>query len=320
MRRGVIVGVVVLGAIVIGFLLWRALAPRAADARALSGYVEGESLYLSPPIAGAVTSVSVVRGQRVTAGAPLFTVDARTLSAERAQAEAQLDQARAQTLAAQDAVRQQSANLAAAQAQAANAARDAARYAGVSSGAVSRQDLDRALTASKNANAGREAAAQQVRAAQSQAAAAKAAADHARAALTESQARLDQLSVKAPASGRIEEVYEQAGEWAPANQPVVSLIPDGKVRLRFYVPEAEMALYQPGRVVQFHCDGCRAGLEAVISYVSPRPEYTPPVIYSLKSRDRMVFLVEAQPRAPEGLSPGLPVDVVPLAPAGASGR
>jgi HlyD family secretion protein len=46
--------------------------------------------------------------------------------------------------------------------------------------------------------------------------------------------------------------------------------------------------------------------------VSPRAEFTPPVIYSLQSRDRLVFLIEALPANPAGLTPGLPIDVVPL--------
>ena len=50
----------------------------------------------------------------------------------------------------------------------------------------------------------------------------------------------------------------------------------------------------PGRQVAFTCDGCPAGLDATISYVSPRPEFTPPVIYPRRAR-QLVFLVEARP-------------------------
>jgi len=312
MRRGVIAVVVIVAAIAGGLLVWRVFAPRPADADVLSGYVEGEALYLAPPISGTVTAVTVVRGQRVRAGAAIFSVDAKALLAERAQAFAQLDQARDQLTAAQAAESQQEANLSGMRAQAGNAVRDAARYTNVSDGAASRQDVERAQTAASSAKATQEAAAEMVRSAAAQVAAATASAAHAEAVGAEAQVRLDQLSVKAPQSGRIEEVFYQTGEWATANQPIVSLIPDGKVKLRFYVPEAQMALYQLGRTVHFACDACAGGQTAVISYVSPRPEYTPPVIYSLKSRDRMVFLVEAQPANAQALTPGLPVDVVPL--------
>ncbi|HEX6073048.1 MAG TPA: hypothetical protein VFY95_08575, partial [Sphingomicrobium sp.] len=82
--------------------------------------------------------------------------------------------------------------------------------------------------------------------------------------------------------------------------------------VRFYVPEREVARYRPGRDVKFSCDGCSSGLSATIRYVSPRPEFTPPIIYSRDSRDRLVFMVEAYPKRPAELQPGLPVDVEPL--------
>ena len=97
-----------------------------------------------------------------------------------------------------------------------------------------------------------------------------------------------------------------------ANQPVVSILPDDRIKVRFFVPEQEVARYRPGRKVRFSCDGCASGLSARISYVSPRPEFTPPVIFSRDSRDRLVFMVEALPQGPARLMPGLPVDVEPL--------
>ena len=124
--------------------------------------------------------------------------------------------------------------------------------------------------------------------------------------------RVGQLAPAAPAAGRVEQVFFQPGEWVSANQSVVSLIPDNKVKVRFYVPEQEIARYRPGQNVRFSCDGCASGLSAKISYVSPRPEFTPPVIFSRDSRDRLVFMVEALPQKPANLMPGLPVDVEPL--------
>jgi HlyD family secretion protein len=108
----------------------------------------------------------------------------------------------------------------------------------------------------------------------------------------------------------VEDVFFQAGEWAPANQPILSLLPDSRIKLRFFVPERALSAYHVGQTVRFACDGCRMGLTARIAYISPRPEFTPPVIYSREARDRLVYLVEAQPSA--RLNPGQPVDVEPL--------
>ena len=107
-------------------------------------------------------------------------------------------------------------------------------------------------------------------------------------------------------------MFFQPGEWVSPNQPIVALLPDNKVKVRFFVPQAEVARYRPGRTVRFSCDGCAPRLQATIRYVSPRPEFTPPIIFSRDSRDRLVFMVEAFPTRPAGLQPGLPVDVEPL--------
>jgi HlyD family secretion protein len=118
------------------------------------------------------------------------------------------------------------------------------------------------------------------------------------------------LSLAAPGKARVEEVFFQQGEWAPANQPILSLLPDDRIKVRFFVPEAQLSAYRVGRTVRFACDGCARGLTARIAYISPRPEFTPPVIYSREARDRLVYMVEAMPSA--RLNPGQPVDVEPL--------
>ena len=120
------------------------------------------------------------------------------------------------------------------------------------------------------------------------------------------------MSPSAPGPARIEEVFFQRGEWAPANQPIIALIPDDRIFVRFFVPQNQVAEYQVGRRISFACDGCPEGLGARISFVSPRPEFTPPVIYSRGARDRLVFMVEARPDNGTRLVPGLPVDILPL--------
>ena len=65
--------------------------------------------------------------------------------------------------------------------------------------------------------------------------------------------------------------------------------------------------------MSFTCDSCPPDLTAKIIYISPRSEFTPPVIYSQTARTKLVFLVEARPEAaPVKLSPGMPVTVAPL--------
>ena len=63
---GLLAGAVVLAAVLL-------LAPRLAPPKTLSGYVEGEALYLGAPVAGSLTQISVRRGDVVedpATGAP----------------------------------------------------------------------------------------------------------------------------------------------------------------------------------------------------------------------------------------------------------
>jgi HlyD family secretion protein len=57
------------------------------------------------------------------------------------------------------------------------------------------------------------------------------------------------------------------------------------------------------------CDGCGEPLAARVSFVAREPQFTPPVIYSLEQREKLVFLVEARLEAPGPIRPGMPVDV-----------
>ena len=293
---------------------WLLLTSSTPD-RALSGYIEGEELYLASPVAGSVASVSAVEGTRVSAGQHLFTIDPATLAAQQQQRTANVTEAQMQIAAAEANARQADADVAAARADADRARQDLARLLSVKrddSAAVAGKDIDAARAALREAEAKVSAGQKTADSRRAQFDAARAQTVAAKGGQREAQIRIDQLSPAAPADGRVEDVYFQQGEWVNANQAVVALLPDNKVKVRFYVPERQVAAYAPGRTVRFSCDGCASGLSAVIRYVSPRPEFTPPIIYSRDSRDRLVFMVEAYPARPAGLMPGLPIDVEPL--------
>ena len=78
-------------------------------------------------------------------------------------------------------------------------------------------------------------------------------------------------------------------------------------------PTSRRAALRPGMTVRFSCDGCGAERQARISFIAPRSEFAPPVIYSERARAKLVFLVEAAlPISDKPLPPGLPVEVVPV--------
>ena len=141
-------------------------------------------------------------------------------------------------------------------------------------------------------------------------AAARAEAKAANNALAQAQWRLDQKTQTAPVASIVYDTLYRPGEWVAAGAPVVSLLPPGNVKIRFYIPEPALATLRRGAAVSVRCDGCNAPIAARVAFIAPQAEYTPPVIYSRENRSKLVFLVEARPDEPNpALHPGLPVEV-----------
>jgi HlyD family secretion protein len=289
----------------------------------LTGYVEGEALHFAAPGSGTLVRLSVERGDRVQAGGALFEMDSDSARARIEQAASALAASQAR---AEDAGKGQrpeelaviAAGEAAASARLEEARAELARVRTLAErGVAAPARLDQAETAFSTAQAAHREAISQIGAArlgarEDQARAAQAEARQAEAALREAEIALAQLSPRAPADALVENVFHRPGEWVGANQPVVALLPDERVRLRFFVPETVLPRYRPGREIAFSCDGCPQGLTARITRTGARAEFTPPVIYSQGSREKLVFMVEALPADPGGLAPGQPVDIVPL--------
>ena len=138
---------------------------------------------------------------------------------------------------------------------------------------------------------------------------AEAALRQAKANLAWSETRLARRSAFSPADGTIEQVYYRVGETVPAGKPVVALLPPQNLKMRFFVPEPILPQIKYGETVAVSCDGCDTGLTAKVSFIARSAEYTPPVIYSLDERGKLVYLIEARPDRPEKLRVGQPVTI-----------
>jgi HlyD family secretion protein len=288
------------------------------------GYVEGEYLYLASPQAGFLESLEAPRGMRVQAGQRLFSIspdpDLQALS-----------QAEAQAISARERVKNLKAPRRAPEIAALEAQQNAAE-AGLrlSEAQLSRQQrlaAEKFIAAAQvdEARAARDRDAAQVDALKQQIATyqsalgrraevggAEADLQAAQAQVAQKRWQVERKSVAAPADGEIAETYYRPGEWVSAGAPVASLLPDGRRRLRFFVPETVVAKLAPGQGVTAACDGCDKPIHARIDFIAAEAEYTPPVIYSQGSREKLVFRVEAVPEAVDEarrLRPGLPVDV-----------
>ena len=113
----------------------------------------------------------------------------------------------------------------------------------------------------------------------------------------------------------MQEVYYRPGEMVPAGRPVLALLPPGNIKVRFYVPETALQNVAYGDTIKIGCDGCAKDLTARVSFIARQSEFTPPVIYSVEERSKLVFLVEALPDKPGALRVGQPVDVSLVQPA-----
>lgn len=289
------------------------------------GYVEAESMYVAAPVSGRLAEREASRGVRVAAGAPLFSLDPETSDAGVAQAQAQVHAAQAGAADLADPrQRQPDIDVSRAAEAAASAAltktqKDFERIEALAGrGFASRSQLDAARAARDSAAAQLAQTRAQIRSGEltagrgEQIAAARAQASAAEAALRSQRKLRSEIAPVAPANGVIEQTYYNPGEWVPANSPVVSVLPDDKRKLRFFVPQDRVAELRVGGKIAFTCDGCGAPREATISYIAPRAEFTPPVIYSEHPRSKLVFMVEARlPVSDRPLPPGLPVEVRP---------
>jgi len=124
-----------------------------------------------------------------------------------------------------------------------------------------------------------------------------------------SETRLARRDAHSPADGTIEQVYFRVGETVSAGKPVVAMLPPKNLKMRFFAPEPTLPQIKYGESVAVSCDGCEKGLTATISFIARSAEYTPPVIYSLDERAKLVYLIEARPEQPEKFRVGQPVTV-----------
>jgi len=136
----------------------------------------------------------------------------------------------------------------------------------------------------------------------------------AEARVNTSQTRLARRNGFAPVAGTIQQIYFREGEMVPAQRPVLSIMPPGNMKLRFFVPETALPKLAIGDEVKVTCDNCAADLTAKIYFIATSAEYTPPVIYSLDERNKLVYLIQARPSKPDSLRVGQPISVFLSAP------
>ena len=285
------------------------------------GYVEGEYVHLAPVTAATLTEVAPRQGDRVAAGEIVARQERADAEIALAEAEAVREEAEAELANLREGsrpeeIRVTEASLEAAQVRFREAERQAERQTELNRrGVVAEADLDTTIAARDTARtevAELEAqlAVERLPARAQLVAAAESRLRGAEAAVREAAWQLEKRDLASPVDGAVTDVFRRVGEIAGPTAPVLSVLPDGAFKLVVFVGEAEISTLAAGSRLDVRCDGCPDGLTAVVSYVSDEPEFTPPVIYSVENRQKLVYRVEARPPPAAGiLRPGQIVDV-----------
>ena len=293
--------------------------PGGATDAGYVGYLEADYVYVAPTSGGRIVALAVAAGDTVQEGQLLFALDDRQQQVLLVTAEARAAAARATLDNLETGSRRQEvdvirASLSKAQSDLALATANLARSEKLlAAGAVPAVRVEQDRAARQAAQAQVEQLTAQVSVAElparnAQQAAAEANLTAAKADAQRAALDLQDRQVSAPVGGLVDRLFYSPGEMATAGAPVLSIMPAGALKARFFVPEADRAGLAIGAMVSVGCDGC-AAMAATITHLAAEPQTTPPVIYSREERGRLVYLVEARLAAPGMLQPGQPVTV-----------
>lgn len=217
-----------------------------------NGYVEGDYLYVAPSVSGRIVNLSVKEGE------PLFEVESAEALANLDAAKANIEALEAELADLSTGKRPEEIERIDAELKQSKAALwiAEANYERAKSllakNAVSQKDFDAAKAEFDRANAlvselnaalkiaNLPARSEQITSLKAKIRAAEA---QERAA----RWRLEQTAVLAPKSGLVEDIFYKTGEFVQGSQPVLSLLPPGEVKIRFFVPAGALPSLREGQ-------------------------------------------------------------------------
>jgi HlyD family secretion protein len=252
--------------------------------RQAQGYIEGRYTYLTTGVAGVLQDLLVQRGSLVKQGDILLSLEQ--------QPESDLYQA------AENNWKEAIAARAAISAKMIYAKITFERHTTlVSQKVIQRSQLDQAKSVYESLRA--------------QLAQADAHVTSQQAALAHAQWATKQKILTAPFDAMVFDVYYQKGEYALANQPILSLLAPKNIKVIFYVNEKALATLKHDGPIRVRSDISSESFTGNISFISPCAEYTPPIIYSNETNEKLLYQIEAEltPNAMYHMHPGQPVIV-----------
>ena len=132
----------------------------------------------------------------------------------------------------------------------------------------------------------------------------------AQALLAAARKRRDDLDLRTPVTGVVDQLPFDPGERVPAGAVLAVLLQDADPWVRVWVPEERFVEVGPGMAAEIRIDGLATPLRGRVLDVAREPEFTPH--YALTERDRVHLVYETRVRiedAPLELRPGVPAEV-----------
>ena len=305
-------GVVLILSMIVAWWAWQQITPQVLPDGFASGNgrIEAVEVDVATTAGGRIQSIAVDEGDFVHAGQVLATMDTRALMAQRQEAEASLLRARTDIQTSRHQVTQRESELTAARATVAQqrAALGAAQKrlarteALVKKRMIALQTLDDDRAQFFAAQATLAAAKAQVSAAQaailtaqSQVMSAETSVQAVQASIKRIQSAIDDSTLKAPCSGRVQYRVAQPGEVLPAGGRVLNLVDISDVYMTFFLPTTEAGRVALGAQVHLVLDAApQFVFPATVSYVASVSQFTPKTVETAEERVKLMFRIKAK--------------------------
>ena len=252
-RRGV-AAVVIIGAIVlvVAIALWWLHARNYESTD--DAFIDTRTVQISAQVAAGIVDVPVNDNQTVEAGTELVRLDDRDYIAQRDQAQAAVDNLKAQIAAQQAKISQAEKQATQAQAALTFAEQDTDRYEQLAKkGTATVEQAQQYQSNFLQAQASYAAAQANVAATEKQDPILKAQLESARAQLEQAEANLSRTIITAPVAGRVTQLTATKGGYAAVGQTLMMFVPrDMWVTANF--KETQLALMHPGQPVTIEID------------------------------------------------------------------
>jgi HlyD family secretion protein len=246
-----------------------------------NGRIEAVEIYIATKNPGRLKDVLVKEGDFVTKDQILAIMDTDNLQAQLRQAKADFNQAKANVTTAQSQIELRAAEVEAA------VKRQKRSAILVKEGASSQQEADDDKTRVESTEAA-------LATTKAKLVGTKAAVESAQATIDRLQTDLNDCSLKAPRSGRIQYIISHPGEVLGGGGRILNLLDLTDVYMTFFMPTDAAGKISIGAEVRLVLDAIpQYVIPAKVSFVASDAQFTPKTVETANEREKLMFKVKA---------------------------